>query len=235
MRMLSWWFWSGRVAAIVALALLWGSSARGETVLVEAGADATLIQDPAGGLANGAGPVFFVGRTNESEDSVRRGLVYFDVGLAVPPNAIVESVRLTLYMSPSNSSPKQISLHRLLGDWGEGDSVASGGGGVPSLPGDTTWIHTFYDDEFWPRPGGHFVASASGYRTVGESGFYPWESTGKMVADVRLWLRAPRRNFGWILIGDETTPQNAKSFASREEPDPSLRPLLEVKYRLPAR
>jgi hypothetical protein len=48
-----------------------------------------------------------------------------------------------------------------------------------------------------------------------------------------LWLRGPRRNFGWILLGDETTPQNVKSFASREELDPSLRPVLEVIYRLP--
>jgi hypothetical protein len=35
--------------------------------------------------------------------------------------------------------------------------------------------------------------------------------------------------------GDETTPQTAKSFASRENPDLSLRPVLEVTYRLPGR
>ncbi len=35
------------------------------------------------------------------------------------------------------------------------------------------------------------------------------------------------------LLGDETTPQTAKSFASREEPDASLRPVLEVTYQLP--
>jgi len=145
----------------------------------------------------------------------------------------VESVRMTLYMSPSNSAPSQIGLHRLLAGWGEGASYASGGGGDFSVPGDATWIHTFYDDGFWVKPGGHFVARASVSREVAGSAFYAFEATRKMVADVHLWLAAPHRNFGWILLGDEATPQNVKSFASREESDPSLRPVLEVIYSLP--
>ena len=211
------------------------AAATAETVLIEAGRDATLIEAPEGELANGSGPVFFVGRNNQLENSVRRGLIYFDVAAELPGNARVESVRLTLYMSPSNPAPRRIGLHRLLAGWGEGASSASGGGGDVSAPGDATWIHTFYDDEFWVRPGGHFVARASASRDVAASDFYTWEGTRKMLADVRLWLAAPQRNFGWILIGDETTPQNAKSFASREESDPWLRPVLEVTYHLPGR
>ena len=69
-----------------------------------------LIEDSDGGLANGSGPVFFVGRTNQGQNSVRRGLVYFDVAAALPANARVETVRLTLYMSPSNSASHRISL-----------------------------------------------------------------------------------------------------------------------------
>jgi len=213
--------------------LLAAASATAETVVVEAGRDATLIEEPDGALANGAGPAFFVGRTNQHQNSLRRGLVYFDVAAALPEKALVESVRVTLHMSPSNSSPSSISLHRLLVGWGEGASSASGGGGDFSQPGDATWIHTFYDDGFWVQPGGHFVARASAWRDVAASGFYTWESSQKMLADVRLWLSAPQRNFGWILLGDETTPQNVKSFASREESDPSLRPILEVLYHLP--
>ena len=213
--------------------LLAAASATAETILVEAGRDATLIEEPDGALANGAGPVFFVGRTNQRQNSVRRGLIYFDVAAALPEKALVESVRVTLYMSPSNSDPSPIGLHRLLAGWGEGASFASGGGGDLSLPGDATWIHTFYDDGFWVKPGGHFIARASVSRDVAASAFYTWESTQKMVADVRLWLAVPHRNFGWILLGDEKMPQNVKSFASREEPDPSLRPILEVIYYLP--
>ena len=59
------------------------------------------------------------------------------------------------------------------------------------------------------------------------------ESTNHLVQDVRLWNSAPQQNFGWIVIGDETTPQTAKSLASRESPEPSVRPVLEVTYRLP--
>jgi hypothetical protein len=223
------------LTAIALLLLLAPALATAETVLIEAGRDATLIEEPDGALANGSGPAFFVGRNNQAQNSVRRGLIYFDLATALPRNARVESVRFTLYMWPSNPGLRTLRLHRLLSDWGEGASFASGGGGDVSTSGDATWIHTFYDDEFWLRPGGHFVRRASASRDVGASGFYTWEATQKMLADVRLWLRAPRRNFGWILIGDETTPQNAKGFASREESDPSLRPVLEVTYHLPGR
>jgi hypothetical protein len=220
---------------IAVVLLLAPALATAETVLIEAGRDTTLIEEPDGALANGSGPVFFVGRTNQPQNSVRRGLVYFDVTAALPRNAWVESARLTLYMSPSNAASRRIGLHRLLAEWGEGASFASGGGGDLSAPADATWIHTFYDDEFWVRPGGHFVARASASREVAASGFYTWEGTRKMVADVRQWLAAPHRNFGWILLGDEMTPQNVKSFASREEPDASFRPVLEVTYHLSGR
>jgi hypothetical protein len=216
------------------LLLLAPALATAEAVFIEASRDTTLIEESNGARANGSGPVFFVGRTNQRQNSVRRGLIYFDVAGALPGNARVESTRLTLYMSPSNAASRRIGLHRLLADWGEGASYASGGGGDVAAAGDATWIHSFYDDGFWVRPGAHFVARASASREVAASAFHTWEGTRRMVADVRLWLAAPQRNFGWILIGDETTPQNVKRFASREEPDPSLRPVLEVIYHLPA-
>ena len=36
---------------------------------------------------------------------------------------------------------------------------------------------------------------------------------------------------GWILIGDETTPQSVKRISSREDPDAAARPRLEITYR----
>jgi hypothetical protein len=223
----------GVQTGIAFVLLLTSAVAAAETILIDAGQDATLIEEPDGALANGAGRVFFVGHTNQRQNGVRRGLIYFDVAAALPENARVESARVTLYMSPSNAAPRQIGLHRLLAEWGEGTSSASGGGGDLSTEGDATWIHTFYDDGFWVKPGGDFVARASVSREVAASDFYTWESTRKTLADVRLWLRAPQRNFGWILLGDEATPQSVKSFASRESPDPSLWPVLEVIYHLP--
>jgi hypothetical protein len=211
------------------------ATAYAETVRIEADRDATLVEDPDGALANGSGPFFFVGRTGQGQNSLRRTLLRFDVAGALPEQAIVESVSLTLFMSPSNSEMRDVRLYRAMADWGEGASSSSGGGGRPSEPGDATWIHTFYDVEFWVRGGGQFVGRSSARLDVAGSAFYTWESTNHLVQDVRLWKSAPQRNFGWILIGDETTPQTSKSFASRENPDPALRPVLEVTYRTPGR
>ncbi|TFG94043.1 MAG: hypothetical protein E4H11_07505, partial [Myxococcales bacterium] len=61
--------------AIAVLLLLAPAAAMAETVFIEAARDATLIEDPDGALANGSGPVFFVGRNNQAENSVRRGLI----------------------------------------------------------------------------------------------------------------------------------------------------------------
>jgi hypothetical protein len=206
-----------------------------ETVQIEAQRDATLIEDPDGALANGSGPFFFAGRTAQGQNSVRRALLWFDVVAALPDHAIVESVTLTVLVTQGNPQMREIRLHRVLADWGEGASAASGGNGRPSEPGDATWIHTFHGYDFWTHSGGQFAGRVSARTDVAGSGFYTWESTNHMVQDVRQWNSAPRRNFGWILVGDETEPQTVKRIASRENPDLALRPVLEVTYRAPGR
>ncbi len=221
------------IGTVIVLLCIVPAAVAAETVRIEADRDATLVEHPDGALANGSGGFFFVGRTSQRQNSVRRTLLHFDVAAALPKTAIIESVSLTLFMSPSNSELHELRLHRVLADWGEGASSASGGGGRPAEVGDATWIHTFYDAEFWLHSGGQFVGRESATLDVAGSTFYTWESTNHLVQDVRQWKSNPGRNFGWILIGDETLPQTAKSFASRETPDLSLRPTLEVTYRLP--
>jgi hypothetical protein len=216
------------------LLLLLSPPAAAETVLIPADRDATLVEHPEGGLANGSGPFLFAGHTAQEENGIRRGLVRFDMAAAIPRGAIIESVTLTLYMAPSNPEPRELRLHRVLADWGEGPSSSSGGGGAPAQPGDATWLHTFYDAEFWVHRGGQFLGRASAALEVAGSAFYTWVSNPHLVQDAQLWNAAPERNFGWILVGDETTLQTSKSFASREHPDPALRPVVEVAYRLPA-
>jgi hypothetical protein len=215
------------------LAAVLPAAAAAETVVVEAGRDATLIEDSDGARANGSGPYLFAGRTSQQQNGIRRGLVYFDVAAVLPRHAIIESVELRLTHSGGNAPQRSIQLHRMQADWNEGPAYASGGGGAPSGFGDTTWLHTFYDATRWVRPGGHYVGRASASQDVGPGGRYAWASTVHLVQDVRLWLAAPQRNFGWMLIGDESTPQNAKRIASRENPDPTIRPRLEIHYRLP--
>jgi len=204
-----------------------------ETVVLEPARDTTLIEDPDGALANGAGPAIFAGRTNQSTGSIRRGLLFFDVASAVPRTALIDSVALTLTVTPGNPGPVDIRVLRVLDDWGEGASYSAGGRGAPSEPGDATWLHTFYAQEFWEYAGGQFVGRASGRLTVDGPGSYVVPSSIHLVQDVRLWVMAPGQNFGWILIGDETARGTAQAFASREDPDPAARPMLTVTYRMP--
>jgi len=222
-------------AGVFLLLMCFVAPAPAETVTIEATRDATLIEHPEGARANGSGSSLFVGRTSQSQNGIRRAVLYFDLTGALPQKALIESASLTLYMKFSNEAPQTLALHHVLADWGEGPSSSGGGGGASSLPGDVTWVHTFYDDDTWVRAGGQFVAHPSAEREVGDSGFYTWEASQKLLQDIRLWRAAPHRNFGWILIGGESTPQTAKNFASREHPDPLLRPVLQITYREPGK
>ncbi len=93
-----------------------------DMVHISADRDNTLIEDADGARSNGIGPAFFAGRTNQSMFSVRRALVRFDVAAALPEDAIIDRVFLSLYQDSSNVEPSDVSLHRVLADWGEGAS-----------------------------------------------------------------------------------------------------------------
>jgi len=209
-------------------------STRADTVTIAADRDATLIEDPAGALANGSGPALFVGRTGQALNAIRRGLIHFDVAGAIPGNAIIDNVHLNLHLSKSNAGSGPIGVYRVLDDWGEGPSSSSGGAGAAARPGDSTWIHTFYgsDPVVWLRPGGYYVHTASAnVEVAGCAEFCTWQST-LLTADVRTWLRAPKLNNGWILIGDEELPQSAQRFDSRESATPEFHPTLTVEFHM---
>ena len=134
---------------------------------------------------------------------------------------------------PAGSPAQIIKLHRTLADWGEGTSVAFGGGGAPATPGDATWTNRFYPDLDWATPGGEFVATASAAATVGGIGFYTWNSTPALVADVQAWLDDPTANFGWTVIGNEQTPQQVRRFEAKES-IAAWRPKLVVEFDPPS-
>ena len=201
------------------------------TIDVPAMRDTTLIEDPDGALANGAGATVFAGRTSAATGGVRRGLLYFDLGGAA--SLEVERVVVVLAnVTESNVAPREYRLHRLLADWGEGASSSSGGGGAPAAPGDATWLHTFHGTAFWMHSGAQFEGEPSARLVVEGPGIYRFEGKG-LLRDVKRWIEDPRRNFGWILIGDETARQTSRAFASREFPDAALRPVLEITFSLP--
>ena len=187
-----------------------------DTILIVVSRDNTLIEDPQGAFSNGSGPYLFAGRTNQQANNLRRGLIHFDVASALPAGSRIRSVQLFLYLSKNQGFTGGISLHRVINDWGQGISSATGGSGAPAALDDATWLHTFYPDFFWATMGGDYVMDASAVMNVGpDIGSYTWESK-KMAEDVQSWLMNPGENFGWMLIGDENTPQSVMRFSSRE-------------------
>jgi len=223
-----------RILSTLLLTCLTTTSVFAEMVHITADRDATLIEDAAGGVANGLGPIF-AGHTNQSVNGVRRALVRFDVASALPQDAIIDRVFLSLYQNSNNTAPSAVSLHRVLADWGEGASFSNGGSGAAAEPGDVTWMHTFYDYDYWVQQGGLFIPKASATEEVGGKNFYTWQSTVHLVNNVRLWLRDPGRNFGWLVMGDEDARGSVKRFASRESGDSDQHPMLTIEYHLPGK
>lgn len=225
-----------RIVALVAMATSFvcsASIARGDVIDIGAAKDNTLYEDFQGSLSNGAGQHMFTGST--AGFAYRRALVAFDVAGALPTGATILNVSLTLHLSQTISSDKLVSLHRSLGDWGEGNSRAPGeeGSGGLAAPGDATWKHTFYDSQFWSTLGGDFDPTASAAAIIGQDfGFYTWTSTSAMVADVQGWLDDPAASFGWELIGDESAPFTAKRFDTRENQNRAFRPVLTIEYQV---
>jgi hypothetical protein len=198
------------------------------TVSVTSIRDNTLFEDVNGDTSNGAGPVLFAG--NNGRNLARRALLAFDVTTRVPAGATIDSVTLVLRVSNSpNDIPRQFTLHRIVGDWGEGTSEATGGVGAPATNGDGTWLHTFYPDQLWSTPGGDFDGSPTASVLVGDVGTYTLRSSA-MAADVQGWLDQPSTNHGWLVRGEETLPNTARRFESREAPVPADRPTLTIYY-----
>jgi spore coat protein A len=223
--------------ALLTLGFGWlvASTAGADTVALSAVQDATLFQEDAE-LANGAGEYFFVGNTKDAFS--RRGLLAFDVAASIPAGSTITNVTLDLYMSRTRTGDETVTLHRVLSDWGEGTSQASGeeGAGASATDGDATWLYTFYDSAnpsgspAWSSAGGDFDALVSGSATVGnQNGFYSW-SSGGMVADVQDWLDGTAPDYGWLVLGNETDTRVAKRFSSRSDSDANQRPELVVDF-----
>jgi len=197
-------------------------------------ADNTIIEDPAGAYSSGASAYFFAGRVNvNGGGTLRRGALRFDL-TSIPAGSTITSVSLRLYCSAAgNSTARAIALKRFTASWGEGASIAFGGGGAFAQANDVTWLHRFYPGTPWSTPGGEFVDTASATRNVTGIGFYSWTSTPALVADVQGWVNAPATNFGWCVQGNESTLQSVKRFDSRESA-PANRPQLTVIYTPPS-
>lgn len=217
------------IYCLLALATL-TATARADVVTVIPSRDNTLYESQTGALSNGLGEFIFSGKTLQS--AIRRGLMYFKLDSLIPAGSTVTGVSLQLSLTLSQGTPADFSLQRLTSNWGEGTSNAGtpGGQGAAATTNDATWLHTFFNTQFWSNAGGDFSTQVSASTNViGNVGPYNWSSS-QMVADVQNWVNSPGSNFGWILRGDETTSQVAARFASRENTNPALRPALMITF-----
>ena len=204
-----------------ALAATLTTPACGDVATLTAVKDNTLFEDINGVLAGGIGPRLFAGNTGQGDTNrdTRRTLIAFDVAGNVPAGSVINSVELSLVAAASAGGDSNITVHRMLADWGEGDTIPggqNGGAGSTSEPGDATWLSNFFGTSLWTNAGGDFEATPSGSLLTDGLGLQTWSSTPGLVADVQSWLDDPAGNYGWILVGDETETRTAYSFESRE-------------------
>lgn len=212
---------AGLAAATVALST--GRPAAATVVTIPPSHDNSLFGDNVD-RSCGSGPLF-VGKTFSF--GIRRGVIAFDVAGSVPPGSTVTSVELRMNVElsgPGAVAADVHSVHRLLADWGEFDSVCTDGLGAPAELGDATWTDRHFPTDAWSAAGGDFAATASGAVALPTLGAATMPSQAGMVADVQSWLDAPSGNFGWILVGNEAVSGNARKLSSRESAvPPSLR------------
>ncbi|MDC8004521.1 HYR domain-containing protein [Aureisphaera galaxeae] len=206
------------------------------TVSINPLKDNSLFQEIPGN-SNGAGQLMYVGQNGVSEN--HRGVLTFDVAGSVPAGATITGVNLTMTADhpTATNGAHDFNLHRLLEDWGEGASdngvaPGSGGGGFgdTAVAPDATWNDAMLGTAWASGPGGNFNPASSAVQNVDANGPYTWTSAALM-ADVQDMLDNPGTNFGWIVIGNETTASTTKRFGTRESP---IAPVLEISYEIVA-
>lgn len=194
-------------------------------------ADNTIFSEN-GSVSNGAGDFLFAGQTANGVN--RRALIRFDVAGALPQGSTIVSASLTLTVSMTISGPVPVTVHRLAASWGEGASNAAGneGNGALAQSGDATWVRRFFGGSPWTTFGGDFVPTPSATRLVDQFTAHTFGPSLELANDVQLWLDDPASNFGWIVIGDETTLGTAKRFDSRTSPS-LAGPVLTIDFNPP--
>ena len=222
--------------AVFVVGFFFATAAYADSVQFAPSRDTTLHADDTT-ASNGAGPVFFPGRTNRGGGSLRRALVYFDVS-AIPAGSTVTAVSLVLSVTREPGTPPQNgTLRRILLSWGEAGSSNSNGNGAPAQTGDATWSHRFFgpSGQLWTTAGGDLAPGASATASFGAAGtMTTFASTPSLVSDVQGWVDQAGTNQGWAILGDETVVGSATQFASRENATPALRPRLDITYTAPA-
>ncbi len=180
-------------------------------------------------LSNGLGEFIFAGTTNKNVK--KRALVKFDLTEAVPEGIAVDSVVLTLVPDKVKPGDTEVKMHRLTTEWGEGTSKSVGGDGKggPATKDDATWNFSKFSTDRWIKKGGDFAneTSASNAVSLGTDAVF---RSALLTLDVNFWLEDPSKNFGWIIIGDESQTATSVKFSSKDHKIIEQWPVLKLYY-----
>lgn len=198
-----------------------------DLMVLDSTAHGTLYDTNGSPLANGLGNHLFAGKNGQG--FARRGLIRFDAG-ALGSDVLIESVTLRLHLSQANAAPTSVGLHRVLSEWGVGSTDAPGGegGGGAATTGSATWNDAFYEESPWATAGGDFDGITSAASIIADIGWYEWNGQG-LVDDLQRMIDGDIGDFGWLLMGDETSSSTAKRFDSMFAAE-EFRPELVVEF-----
>ena len=181
-------------------------------------------------VSNGAGVSVFSGKDNNGRR--HRGLLQFNLS-SIPANATITNVSLQMNVNKTRAGISDVhSLQKVSANWGEGTSsgTGGGGGGGAATANDATWSDRFFGVSTWSSLGGDFSGTMSSSVSIGSVGSYTFPNSMQLIADVQSWITTPANNFGWIIIGNESSNQTARAFDSRESSITANRPTLSVTY-----
>src|SRR6266404_3180413 len=134
-------------APVIVALFLFVTALRAETITLTPVADTSLLE--AFPTNNFGGNEYFNSGTTQNY-TANRGLLKFDLAAALPPNAKITAVTLTLEVVRTpvdGDNPSTFRLHRLLRDWGEGNKRGhppqQSGLGQPATTNEATFLHRF--------------------------------------------------------------------------------------------
>ena len=211
-----------------------GQTTRADSVVLPPDADTTIFQAVADNNL-GANTNLLAGANADLLSG--RALIRFNLAGAIPSNAVIQSVSLTLtvlIVPPGGGAASTFDLRRVLVDWGEG--AGTNNQGRPAIAGEATWNARFYPSNLWSTPGGaisnDFSAVASASMLLGDVGTYTFASNSNLVSNVQGWLQNPGANYGWLLMSEsENVPYTARRIGSRESVTNA--PVLIVEFTVP--
>jgi hypothetical protein len=141
----------------------------------------------------------------------------FDLS-SIPPGAQVISANLSLHEYSTQGTTRTIGTHRVTSSWTERD---------------VTWLSRDGTNK-WETAGGDFISTATDKKSISwTGGRVKWDSWD-VTADVKGFVNGTYSNYGWIVKDEEegAAADYYWQFKSKEHATASLRPKLEVTYRL---